>query len=851
MAVKHIHLRPLLGRLISLGVAIAPAITIADTQLYAQQDAQPDVQPETQQVASEWDWVPKEQLDKNQPCKKGCNGAYVAPKADWPEADKKPEDALVDAYADQTLSEKNVVKLDGNVSVSQGNRRLKAEHVTLDRNKNEMVASGNIELREPDLLLKSKEAQLDTQTNLGEFQAAAFLNHSSGTRGQAKTIRRESDTIITLEDGGITQCTPDDELWYINANKITLDSATGWGKAKHAKLEIKGVPIFYSPYLSFPIDERRKSGFLFPSFGSSGDNGFELSAPYYLNLAPNYDATISPRFISDRGTLAELELRHLSRFGQWALSGSFLQDDDIYTGLDETDEDTVDTSPPPDPLPDDLEPSEETEFTKQDRWLGNVDHTGNIAGVSTTVNYTKVSDNDYFRDLSINSLEVKRQTHLTQQAGLGYDIGQWRSSVTTQQYQTIDDDINQQYKFLPRATLEYDSNADSFEVEGIALIEYTDFQHDQSISKAKDDETKFEIGKRTFGEAGLSFPMQWPAGFIIPTAKVRSVSYNMEEVFDRVPARDDTYSATVPLATLDMGLVFERALDIGSSGFTQTLEPRAYYFYSDYEDQNANPRFDTSELTFSYSQLFRDTRFSGHDRLDDANQASMGITTRFIDDDSGREVLSASIGQIFYFKDRVVSITNNPIKNENTLGNSFIATDLQYQPTDNLWFSNTLLWDSRQDYLQEGGLSMQYQNDSDVILNAGYRYRRDGAKSLGDGPRDVDQLDLSVALPISESWKIYSRFQYDIAEDRSIEDMFGIGYEDCCWMVRLVYQRGIKDERNVDFVDPITNNSMSDVVVERDQVFVIEFQLKGLGGIGTKAAGILEESILGYLDSDK
>ena len=872
MVVNNSYLSSLFARLIGLGFVVLPAVTAAESQLYAQQEwvCQPEqqngwqcqrqqasagiyppvakfqtdsgatgastantaTQVNQQPFKARWDWIPKDQLPEGIECKKGCNGAYVAPKPDWPEAEKNPENASVHADADRSSMENDIVKLYGDVSLSQGHRRVKADKVTVDRNADELVAKGNIELREPGLLMRADRVFIDTATNLGEFKDSRFVQHTTGTRGKAKTVKRESESVITLQQGSFTQCTPDDQLWLVDADKIRLDSETGWGTARNATVKVKDVPVFYTPYITFPIDDRRKSGFLFPSLGSSGDNGFEISAPYYLNLAPNYDATVAPRYISNRGTMAELELRHLSRFGLWALSGAYLEDDDLFTGDDDTD--TSQTN--------------NTDFVKQDRWLGNIAHTGQIGVINTFVDYTKVSDNDYFKDLTINSLAVRRQTHLNQQAGLSYNTDYWQTLLTATQYQTIDNDIDQQYKLLPRFSALYSSIADSFDLQWIAELEFTRFDHDQSINQGG----RFETGQRTYTEAGISYPMQWPAGFIVPTVKVRNINYDMDEVAIN---NDTSYSVTTPLATLDLGLIFERNLALGDSSYLQTLEPRLFYFYSDFEDQRNNPNFDPADLTFTYSQLYRDTRFSGHDRLDDANQVSAGLTTRFIDDNSGREVFSASIGQVFYFRDRNVrSLRSNipPTRLDylNRVSNSFIASELQFQPIDDLWFSNTLLWDSRQDYLQEGGLSMQYRPSNSSLYNIGYRYRRQGASNLGSGLRDVDQLDLSLTLPLSASWKIYSRYQYDLDGNRSLEEMFGIGYEDCCWAVRLVYQRAVEDEFLVQNLGP-NNELINNVTVERDNVFVLEFQLKGLGGIGNKAATLLEESILGYSDRNE
>lgn len=760
----------------------------------------------------QWDWVDKSQLEDPANCDVGCSGDYVAPTPEWPEADQDPDSAPMRATAGSSNIDDDIITLSDKVSLSQGNRNIRADQATLDRSTDEMQSQGNVEVREPNLLIRADSATINTETNLGHFDNALFLHHESGSRGTAQRIVRANDTSLDLEQGSFTQCTPDDETWIINASNIHLDNEEGWGSAKNASLRIADVPVFYVPYITFPIDDRRKSGFLFPTLASGNSNGFELSTPYYFNLAPDYDATLAPRYIEKRGTMLEAELRHLNQFGAWSVSGAQINDDQFSE------------NPAPN-IDDDVPPQE-------NRWLGNVTHSGNIRGISTLINYSKVSDVDFFSDFSTDSLELKRNKHLNQQATLGYRNDDWQIDLTAQQYQTIDELLTSQYKLMPQLNVERNYSGANFETEWLLKAEFTDFQHDESIGEGG----QFVTGERVFGEAGISYPMRWAAGFVIPTAKIRNVSYKLD---DYQANADDSPSVSTPLATIDMGLVFERT----GSRFTQTLEPRLYYFYSDYEEQFDNPNFDTKELTFSYSQLFRDTRFSGHDRLDDANQTSIGITSRFIDNDNGREVLTLSLGQIFYLQDRRVQLGS--ITPADTLSNSSIATEIQYQPTDNLWLSNSLLWDSREDKLEEGGLGFHYQGDNNSLYNIGYRYRREGGSRLYSettANKDLSQADASVVLPISDRWSVFARYRYDVEENRSLDDLFGIQYDDCCWMVRLLYQQNLDDE----YRDELAG----EVVVERDYAFILEFQLKGLGSLGRKANGLLKESILGYEDLD-
>ncbi|WP_101758209.1 LPS-assembly protein LptD [Oceanicoccus sp. KOV_DT_Chl] len=760
----------------------------------------------------QWDWVPKSQLTDPSVCKTGCDGAYIAPPADWDNADKDPKNAPLMANADNSTMGNSSVNLSGDVVLTQGSSFARADQATLNRSTNQFLLTGDILVRESNLLVRADQAQFNTVSKTGAFSGARFLQHKSGLRGEAQLLQKPNPTTLDLSQGTITQCTPGDEIWYFKASNIHLDMDEGWGEAHHARLYLQDIPVLYTPYITFPIDDRRKSGFLWPTLASSDSNGFEITAPYYFNIAPNYDATIAPRYIEKRGMMTELEMRQLSQYGSWTVGGAFLEDDQYTEVAEDIDEDTP---------------------SQKKRWLGTIKHSGNLLGLSTSIDYNKVSDMDFFQDLSTESLELKRSTHLNQQATVRFITNQWQTSLTAQEFQTIDETIAKQYKLMPSLSINKNNSGVNFHPETLFTANFTDFEHEQSI----DEGGNFVTGQRSYAEAGIRYPMQWAAGFIVPTAKLRSVAYDLDTVQANA---DDTPTATVPLATLDMGLIFERATEFSSTSYTQTLEPRLYYFYSDYEEQAGNPDFDTKELTFGYSQLFRDTRFSGYDRLDDANQASIGVTSRFIDNAEGREQLTLSLGQIFYFADRRVQL--NQITEADELPNSHIAAEVQFQPTDRLWLSNTVLWDSRQDEIEEGGVSIHYQTAGNSLYNLGHRFRRGagiGRKDNGERA-DLSQTDASFVLPINNQWSTFAQYRYDVEQHRSVDQLIGLQYEDCCWMARLIYQDNFDDE----YTDTITNEP----VTEYDRAFIIEFQLKGFGGGNSKGESLLKESILGYED---
>ncbi len=780
----------------------APAVSTGPAQTAGQTPENP---------YSHWFWVPEKLMSEQQKQRctigPGCDGSYIEPPADWPNAESPPEQSPVMASADRSEIIGDEVSLEGQVVITQGNRRVQADKAQLNRNTGKLELEGHVEIREPQLLIRGAEAELQQDSGTGEIAVAQFIDFNSGARGSAGKLNRTGDQQVQLNDVFYTQCTPDNEVWAIQASQIDLDNASGFGKAKHARLKIKDVPVFYSPWFTFPVDDRRHTGFLFPSISSSSSNsssggGVDIAVPFYLNLAPNYDATITPSHIAGRGAMAELEMRHLSKFGSLDLSGAQLKNDDI---------------------------------TGEDRWLGNIEQTGKLGKYfSTNIDYTKVSDDDYFKDLTVSSLDVRRETHLTQQAKFNFSSEYWRSSLSAVNYQTLDPNINKPYQKLPQFLLEHRPTGGSFTPEWIFLTQWTDFDHNDALK----DGGNWVTGQRAYGEAGVSYPMHWGPGFIIPTTKVRSNSYRLDTGDS---GQNDSPSTTAPMASLDIGLIYERPSRFGDSNFTQTLEPRLFYYYSEYKEQQDSPNFDSGNLAFSYYQLYRDIRFSSYDRIDDANQSSVGLTSRFVDNANGREVVTLNLGQIFYFEDRRVLLNDAQLTASNTASNSPVVGEARYQPLDNMWLNSSLLWNNREDTIDQGGFSYHHQPWDNFLYNLGYRWGREADNVPGEDTRDLQQSDLSFAYALNNRWRLLGRFNYDLENHYSLEDTVGIEYEDCCWATRLLYQRALEDI----IVEPGVTGGL-----HRNYAFILEFRLKGLGSMGTKAARLLEESVDGYKTND-
>lgn len=758
-------------------------------------------------AARDWDWVPVAELTPAQRCdlEPGCDGAYVEPPRDWPEADQPRQNAPLRASAGSSRWQGDTVILEDGIELTKGELKVLAEHGELDRAADRAILDGDVRVREPGLLLTGSHAELNTATGLGELQQARILHYDSGARAEAERLSRPSEELAVLEQASYTQCRPGAEVWRLSAGNLRLDRASGRGEARDTVLRLGPVPVFYTPYMNFPIDDRRQSGWLWPSLSSS--DGGDIAAPYYLNLAPNYDATLTPRYIGDRGAMLETELRHLAGFGQTELGGAYLPDDDLTGG---------------------------------DRWLFSGEHRGRLGShVGTLVDYTKVSDIDYFRDLSVSSLDIKRQTHLNQRAQLSSSLGQWRTTLLVQQYQTIDEFVAEPYQRLPQWTLRREGGQRNFRPDYTFLAEYTDFDHDESIAEGGNRIT----GQRLYSEAGLTLPMHWAAGYIQPTLKMRYVGYELDDLPGGGSSIDDENpSSATPMAIVDAGLFFERETEWFGDGYLQTLEPRLYYLWSEHEQQSDQPLFDTSRLTFSYQQLFRPFRFSGYDRLEDFDQLSLGVTSRWIGRGDGRELITASVGQIFYFDEREVTSRATPrglLLEETRRDNSELAAELRLQPNDSFWATASTLWDTTDDRINEGGFYLHYSGEAS-IFNLGYRYRR-AQPGINHLQRNLEQADASAVLPVSERWSLFARFNYDLEDNRSLEDLFGVQYEDCCWLARVVYQRAVEGEDRL-----VTGERR----VARDHAIIFEFQLKGLGSLGSKADGLLDESILGYGERD-
>ena len=751
-------------------------------------------------VTAQLDWqplplVPAAQQDLR--CRQ-CDGAFIDPLVG--QIPTEPGSTDVQVSADISDSDNNRMNFSGDVSVVQGNRLLRADEVQFDRTQQITTAEGNIGYREPGVALLGDSFQYDSSSKEAKVTDARFVLHAAHMSGTAVTLERQSTGHIAIDEGAMTFCAPEDPTWFLKGDDITIDPAEGMAEVKHATLEVGGIPVFYLPWITFPINDQRKTGLLFPSIGSDTRGGLDYTQPIYFNLAPNYDATYAPRFIGERGLLHQGQGRWLNPFiGMWEVNGQFIGTDDKYR--------------------DEINPEDDA------RWLVGVQQRGQFGpSWRTTIDYSKVSDPDYVRDLDNSTLSSQRQTALMQLGQLDYLGSDWLVSIQAQQFQSLADDIRNNYKKLPQVTAQYRGSAGWRGFQPVGLLQYSNF----------DSDAVRVTGERVYAEAGVTYPMSWTWGFLRPTVKYRALQYKLDEIRNLPEAEPDAGSGGF---SLDGGLIFERSASLAGASMTQTLEPRLFYLYSQHEEQTGQPDFDTAELTFSYNQLFRDTRFSGHDRLDDANQLAIGVTTRFFADSDGRERLNASIGQLFYFRDREVRLgRRDPALTEST---SATAVEFNWLPNEVWTFRSSILYDTNENRFDAASIQLNHRPGDGRVFNIGYTLR-EPPPSLLNRPV-TEQANVSAYYPINDNWRIFGALEYSLEANEAVEDMLGLEYDGCCWQARLLYMRYIDTAGGFapDFSDPN---------LERENAVQFQFSLKGMGGFGRRVENLLTDMIRGFND---
>ena len=697
-----------------------------------------------------------------------------------------------------------VVTLMGDAIVDEPGRRVRGERLIYRQGPGASVsAEGNLWLQTGDMAVEAESGELNLDTDAGRLERAHYWLESQHLSGVAKTIVQRDRQHYRLSQATFSTCPTEKRDWEFRASEINLNRETGRGEAWHTTLRAGGVPVFYSPYLSFPIDDRRQSGFLYPTFGNSTEGGFEYAQPYYWNIAPNLDATITPTLLTKRGLGLGGQVRWLHQFGSQDLGRDQL--DFFY-------------------LPDDR-------VDGGSRWSLGLDNSGRVnPNLDYRVDINRVSDDQFFQDFSTN-LDQSTTSHLRSDVRIdARPGGGWNLGLQAQRYQTINPDLTEYqhpYRIMPRLTA---SNH-------FALGQWG--EHVAPSLSVRADATRFAhpsseriAGDRVHAAIGLgqTFSDTWYR--LRPEVMLDTTSYQLDDAdpgsIDAGRDYDTSATRTVPISSLDGSLFFERAY--GETGrYRALLEPRLYYLYVPHRDQSDIPLFDTGPTTLSYSELFRANRYSGGDRVADENALTYGLSWSLIDTQQGTVPLSLRAAQRYRFEDSETMLPNRPDTYKDA-GGSTILAEVYSDVTQHWNGSFTAEYDTDRELIARSQTRLGYRGEDNRVLNFSW-FTREGITA---DDNDYRQGDVSFAWPLSRRWSMLGRVGYDFDAEQVVQSLLGVGYESCCWSARLAFKRYI--------VRPDVGADLGDDA-EYSNAVVFQIELKGLGGIGGNQ---FRDDILGF-----
>ena len=704
--------------------------------------------------------------------------------------DHEPRPTFV--AADKIIGKTDVeTVLEGDVELRQLGKVLTTDRLTYWSDRDEVEALGRVRLTTDVNVITGPKLRLKLDDNIGYFDEPQYsitqqaphantgeaLPPTTGS-GHAKRIDFEGEDHYRLSDATYSTCSASNPDWYARAVNISLDYERDEGEASDATLIFKGVPMLYTPWLSFSLNNQRKSGILTPTLGSTSKSGLEMSLPAYWNIAPNMDATIAPRVMSKRGVQWDGEFRYLEDNYSGTLRGEYLPDDQV---------------------------------THTTRSMFAIQHKENFGrGFSGSLDLNGVSDNTYFSDLSTNISNIA-QSNLLRQGTLSYGSSWWNARIMAQSFQTLQDPalppLVEPYHRLPQLILKANRSDLLLGSDFAFKAEYVNFSNPTLVA-----------GKRSTLYPQLSLPLQSSAFYFTPKIGLSSTSYSLERQDPATPAQ---LTRNLPIASVDSGVVFERNTDWFGPLLTQTLEPRLYYLYVPARDQHLIPVFDSGLADFNFAQIFSDNRYSGGDRIGDANQITTALSSRLIDPASGAELIRAMIGQRYYFTQQEVTLPGE-IPRASKASDLLAAVSGQVLPK--------IFVDSAWDYnLQQGqtnrlSLTGRYLPEIGKVLNAGYRYNRD----LITAVNGEKQIDLSAQWPLSGHWYGVGRYNYSLLDKRIIETVGGLEYDGGCWLGRIVLHR------------------MATATGSSSTGFFIQLELNGFASIGSNSMDLLKRNIPGY-----
>lgn len=837
--------------------------------------------------AQQLDW----QLYERRPAGQVCSGYYLSPPLDLPEAELPVSDARLFAEGQRLdYSPEGGMNLDGEVRLRQGPLYLLSDQAHLNAERTRARFTGNLEVRQDNFLLRAEAGDYELDSNYLQADRAHYLIHDQHMRGAAWRLEQLPDGRVRLQEASMTTCAPDDHAWRLVAQRIDLNRETGFGDAYHVRMEVQKVPVFYVPWVRFPIDDRRHTGLLSPTISySTSQQRLDYTQPFYWNIAPQYDATFWPRYIGDRGWMLGTEFRYLQPSDQGQLFYARLNNDDRYYDLD--------------------------------RWHFAAEHSGRSesTGVRYRLDFAQASDHSYFNDLGRGRFGDEDDERLLQQLRLDYRWNNWQGRLQARGYQELRrrfdpnndalepettfalfdlrqgrDARRQDYYQLPQLEIRGRERLSNHWSAGFLFdLTYFDKLADEEASTGRyftqnvaETSGDFHINSlnnwgaprttRLHLEPSLRGDWTWPWAYIRPEVKLKHSSYWLDPYWDEGVSQEERDgvnlepSVTVPVWSLDTGLFFERDARFFGQDMIQTLEPRVFAAYVPFVEQYQVPNlFDGSFSEFDINQLYRAERTGGRDRVGDVQKTTLGVTQRLLSQNTGREVVSLDVAQEFYWDDRRIDGSylhpDDPNRDDQrpraerdysqVRERSNLAMQASWNITRNLQLRSSLLWDERLGKTDRANTRLSYQDGRGLHLNLGHSYTSNyqNLDLFGPSPsrselddysyteEAEEQIYVSGVLPLqNEHWRFFFKRSWDWKRDEVLDSLTGLEYTSCCWQLQLVYRDWIKDP---DFF-PSGQSEERD----RDQAIYLQVVFRGLGGAGQSTRGLLGTEIQGYTE---
>jgi len=764
-----------------------------------------------------FNWVANDQ------CASGiaCCGRFVQPTPSHSFANLDPLEAPTTIRAEDLNDIENVLTLQGNVRLEQGWRSAAADKATLDRDTEIATLTGNIHIEQPSWAVSGDMATINIADETSVIHNGKFVLYNLNANGAAQRVAFSGDN-LNLDQMVFTTCEPINPGWTLQGESLQIDQEKGQGTGKNISLKVKDTTVFWWPYLKFPVGDKRLSGFLWPRIGYSDTDGFEYAQPYYFNLAPDYDATVTPHLFTERGLLVSGEFRHLSRHSYTEIASGYLYDDKVED---------------------------------DDRWLRKLYHQGTWGnGFSTYTDWTETSDANYLRDLGDEGLSIGNQPNLAQYAKLAYTSKHWQMAIASEHYQPLHINSREGHRISPQVNLDgnYRWSLGNHYGQLTLNSEHATFTHDNGL----DQIMLYGLaptGERYYGNYQVEVGRNHGWGHYKVGLRSRHLGFKTDNLGLAFAAESDANQTS---GYFEAGAVFAKDVNLLSERYHHTLEPRLYYYNTPYAELDHSPVYNSTLRSQSFESLFSDRRIAGYDRIDDGERYSLGVTARLLSS-NGLEKLRFSIGQGFYNGNRYAAL--NPLLNKAvidagrgsnltsdalnelhqlTRDRTNIETELSTQLNKRWQFIAALGYDTERSTSEHANLMAWYRGKRHqfVSMSAAYKKMPSSRDQISGAWRDRDtsQASLGTVWPISGQYKLIANVTHDFTNSRLLEGLVAVSYESCCWQASIGYRQWVNNRLNTEVE-----------LQELKRGIVLQFSLTGLGGTG-QIDNALYKSMYGY-----